>query len=207
MELVIFGDFNCPFSALASARAARLEGTGAVTVDWRAVEHDPGIPAAGRPLTGPLADDLASELAVIRARLAPGERLRLHEPAVLVNTARAVAAYAAVPPGRRGLVRWEVFRAYWEDGVDIAAPGAVPALGDPDAGTAEAARWRAEWASVAEGVVPTMVLPDGTAARGLEVLDRLRVALDRTQVPDPRADEGGEAPCFAGLLDERGGLF
>jgi len=205
MELVIFGDFNCPFSALASARAARLEGTGAVSVDWRAVEHDPTIPAAGRPVVGALAGELAAELASIRERLAPGERLRLREPALLVNTSRVVAAYAAVPPARRGPVRWQVYRAYWEDGVDIAAPGAVPALGDPDAGNAEAARWRAEWVSVSEGVVPTMVLPDGTAARGLEVLDRLRLALDRTR--DPRVDEGGEAPCFAGLLDAPGRLF
>src|SRR5438309_11493539 len=50
VKLVIYGDFNCPFSALASDRAARLEATGRVVVEWRAVEHDPSIPAEGRPV-------------------------------------------------------------------------------------------------------------------------------------------------------------
>jgi hypothetical protein len=206
VELVIFGDFNCPFSAVASARAARLEAGGAITVDWRAVEHDPSIPASGRPVAGRLADELAAELASIRDRLAPGERVRLLEPAVMVNTAGVVAAFAGVAPDVRGLARWEVFRSSWEDGVDIAAPGAVPALPAPDSGVATAARWRAEWASVAEGVVPVMVMPDGTAVRGVAVLDRLRTALART-APAVGADEGGEAPCFAPLLDAELGLF
>ena len=32
MRLVIYSDFNCPFSALANDRAARLEATGRVVV-------------------------------------------------------------------------------------------------------------------------------------------------------------------------------
>src|SRR5215217_3675176 len=40
-RLVIFGDFSCPWSYLASRRAALLAGDG-VEVDWRAIEHDPG---------------------------------------------------------------------------------------------------------------------------------------------------------------------
>ena len=47
MRLVVYGDFNCPFSALASARVAVLEDRGLAEIDWRGVEHAPEIPAAG----------------------------------------------------------------------------------------------------------------------------------------------------------------
>ena len=39
IDLVVYGDFNCPFSALASARVEYLERHGFAAVDWRAVEH------------------------------------------------------------------------------------------------------------------------------------------------------------------------
>jgi len=45
VELVIYGDSNCPFSALASDRVARLEATGRAVVEWRAVELP--VPAMG----------------------------------------------------------------------------------------------------------------------------------------------------------------
>ena len=47
LELVVFGDFNCPFSALASVRVTQLEESGVARVTWRAVEHDPDIPEQG----------------------------------------------------------------------------------------------------------------------------------------------------------------
>ena len=50
MRLVIYGDFNCPFSALASDRAARLERAAVAEVDWRAVAHDLRIPTVGGPI-------------------------------------------------------------------------------------------------------------------------------------------------------------
>lgn len=72
MELVIYGDFNCPFSALASDRAARLEGTGRVIVEWRAVEHDPSIPAEGRPVDRAVRAGLEREIGMIRDQLPTG---------------------------------------------------------------------------------------------------------------------------------------
>jgi hypothetical protein len=44
MTVIIYGDFNCPYSYLASQRAGRLREAG-VAVDWRAVEHDRRLPA------------------------------------------------------------------------------------------------------------------------------------------------------------------
>ena len=46
-DLVVYGDFNCPFSALASRRVDRIEAQGRARVDWRAVEHDEQIPRTG----------------------------------------------------------------------------------------------------------------------------------------------------------------
>lgn len=53
VALVIYGRFNCPFSPLASDRAARLESIGRALVAWRAVEHGPSIPTEGRPVDRP----------------------------------------------------------------------------------------------------------------------------------------------------------
>lgn len=40
MKLTVYGDFNCPYSNLASQRADQLIRGGMAQVDWRAVEHD-----------------------------------------------------------------------------------------------------------------------------------------------------------------------
>ena len=67
---MIFGDFNCPFSALASARAVELEKRHIAQIQWRAVEHDPTIPPAGDPVS----DDQAIEFA--RRGYATAHRVR-----------------------------------------------------------------------------------------------------------------------------------
>ena len=64
-RLTIYGDFNCPFSALASVRADLLLGAD-WQIDWRAVQHDTTIPVAGDPVEGDLIDELAAEVAKIR---------------------------------------------------------------------------------------------------------------------------------------------
>ena len=53
-KLIVYGDFNCPFSALASARVGYLERHGFADVDWRAVEHaGHDWPGKGQPLVLP----------------------------------------------------------------------------------------------------------------------------------------------------------
>ena len=47
MNVVIYGDFNCPYSYLASQRADRLIRGGMARIDWRAVEHDRALAVTG----------------------------------------------------------------------------------------------------------------------------------------------------------------
>jgi hypothetical protein len=206
VELIVYGDFNCPFSALASARVSRLEQLGAVHVDWRAVEHAPDIPPAGIELTGELASDLQRELEQIRGLLSADEPDQLILPTRQPNTRLATAAYAATPTPDRPAMRDRLFAAHWSEGADLTDDTTLARLGATTTDTATADHWREEWASLTEPIVPVMVLPDGYVSRGLGALARLaRLA----GTPDPsrppithRDDQGGESPCFAHLLDE-----
>ena len=64
VRLIIYGDFNCPFSALASARAADIEARALAVIDWRTVEHDEDIPLAGEATTPEVREAFELELAV-----------------------------------------------------------------------------------------------------------------------------------------------
>jgi hypothetical protein len=186
VELVIYGDFNCPFSALASDRAARLEATGRGIVEWRAVEHDLSIPAEGRPVDSAVRAGLEREIAMIRDQLRPGESLLLHPPTVLVNTAALTAAYAALAPEDRSRVRQQIFDAYWRRGIDIRDPAWGGELPVRTTGAATMDRWRTEWESLGSPIVPSMLLPDGHVSRGLGVLTRLADYLEQPAAPAPQ---------------------
>ncbi len=128
MRLIIYGDFNCPYSYLASQRADRLARAGTVQAEWRAVEHDQGLPVTG---TRSEADRAAweSELAEVAALALPGEHAPQAPPPVVSNTGAAVAAYAeAVTDGVADELRRRLFRAIWADGRHISSAYAVRRL-------------------------------------------------------------------------------
>ena len=70
MKLVIYGDFNCPYSCLASVRADALSANGITGIEWRAVEHDPGIPRPSEPAEGDVASMLDREVVELGGLLA-----------------------------------------------------------------------------------------------------------------------------------------
>ena len=120
MTVIIYGDFNCPYSYLASQRADLLSRAG-VTVDWRAVEHGPGL-----PVTGSRSDrDQAGwdrELAEAASLALPGEHVPGRPPVLVSNTKAAVAAYAeAVSDGAAGELRRRLFRAIWVQGLHLSS--------------------------------------------------------------------------------------
>jgi 2-hydroxychromene-2-carboxylate isomerase len=175
MRLVVYGDFNCPYSCLASARIDVLVGRGQAEVEWRAVEHDPGIPAPSEPVAGDLAGMLDREVAEVRGLLGPAEVFPIRRPPVHPNTAGAVAAFAGAPEGEADGLRRRLFAALWFDGRDIGDPALVAALGgDVGADTRDrVSTWHAIWSGHDRRVVPMLVLPDGYVSRGLGALARL----------------------------------
>jgi 2-hydroxychromene-2-carboxylate isomerase len=171
-RLIIYGDFNCPFSALASVRADLLLASGGHEIEWRAVQHDAGIPAAGEPVEGDRLGELETEVARIRELSADDVRLELTVPPVRSNTAAASAALAGAG-GDAVLLRRRLFAAVWAEGRNLGEPAELARLGATGRDEAVARGWQTEFESLSKPVTPSMVLPDGYVSRGLGALARL----------------------------------
>ncbi len=127
-DLVLYGDFNCPWSYLASLRLDRLAETG-VTVEFRAVEHDPLLPAPERRMRTAETAALAAELAEIGSLLHGGEELPTTLPRLVPRTGAAISGYAeAVAAGVGPQARSRLFSAYWQESADIGNPATVRRL-------------------------------------------------------------------------------
>lgn len=175
MNLIVYADFNCPYSCLASARVDALVDRGVATVDWRAVEHDPTIPKPSRAVSGEVAEMLDRELLEIRGLLRGEEGFPIRRPPVHPNSAAAIEAFASAPPDAAPEARRRLFAALWSDGRDIGDRAVLAELfGDVTMKpTEQAARWNDAWCVLERRVVPTLVLPDGYVSRGLGALARL----------------------------------
>lgn len=122
--LVLYGDFNCPWSYLASRRLRVLQDSG-VPVDFRAVEHDPWRP--GRD--GSRFADLREEMDRVAAELLPGEDLPYSLAGFVPRTQAAISGYAeAHAAGVAPTVRNLLFDAFWLHGLDIGDPKVVRTL-------------------------------------------------------------------------------
>lgn len=198
VRLTLYGDFNCPYCAVASARCAALERNGRAIIDWRAVEHAPELPVLGRELVGTPRAALMAELDEIRALCTAEEADLLTLPPVLVNTRRATLAYAATPPVLRSALRVSAFSAYWAASANLGDPEILASLGATGEDHSTAGNWRAEWLALPQPIVPAMVLPNGYVSRGLGALSRLAGFAS--------VSEGGESPCFAHLFDAPPGV-
>jgi 2-hydroxychromene-2-carboxylate isomerase len=127
MTVIIYGDFNCPYSYLASQRADLLRKAG-VAVDWWAVEHDRGLPVTGLP-SGSDQASRGRELAEVASLALPGEKVPAGPPALVSNTEAAVAAYAeAVSDGVADELRGSLFGAIWVRGLNLSSPHEVRRL-------------------------------------------------------------------------------
>ena len=162
MKLVVYGDFNCPLSYLASARVDAIHAAGLAAIDWRAVERDPGIPDHGRRYDRELADAVDHDLAAVRRRLRPDESLTLRRPSFESNTAAAIAAYASVPVAASGAVRRRLFESIWASGKNVSDLEYRSTVDAPD----RVASWRRSWLGLELPAVPMLVLHTGYVARG-----------------------------------------
>jgi predicted DsbA family dithiol-disulfide isomerase len=170
-RLTIYGDFNCPFSALASVRVDLLAGDD-YEIDWRAVQHDTTIPAAGEPVEGETSAELAAEVAKIAELSAQDVHLELMVPPVRSNTAAASAAFAGARDDA-DVLRRRLFAAVWAQGSNLGDPAELDRLGATASDEAVASRWQAEFEALPEPTTPSLVLPDGYVSRGLGALARL----------------------------------
>ena len=103
MEIIIYADFSCPYSYLASLRVDQLLWSGAADIDWRAITRrtDDGCDDRG--------------LATVAALARPGEQ-GPHRLAGPVNEAATAAAYAeAVSDGVQHRLRRRLFDAIWTE--------------------------------------------------------------------------------------------
>jgi len=171
--LIIYGDFNCPFSALASARADVLLGTGRYQVDWRAIQHDQAIPSTGEVVEGGTAAELEAEVASVLELSEDDLHLRLSVPPVRSNTAAASSAFAAAPTDERDRLRRRLFAAVWAEGRNVGDRAELDHIEAIGADATTAGTWQAEFEALPKPVVPTVVLPDGHVSRGLGALARL----------------------------------
>ena len=185
VPLVIYGDFNCPFSALASTRVAALERQGTAEVTWRSVQHDPGVPLQGDAVVGARRDDLERELAEIRTMLAVGEADRLRLPMKVTNTRLANGAYAAAPWYDRPALRERLFSAYWVDGLDLSDPKLIESIGSGRRALSIAQRWQEQWQSLPQPTVPALLASDTDISLGRDALTFLdHLAGGRRERPD-----------------------
>jgi len=185
MRLVLYGDFNCPFSALASARVAKIERRGIAEVEWRAVQHDTAISPSGELIRENRRRDFERELDQIRSLLVVGEPDRLRLPERRANTRLANEAYAAAPLLLRAARREELFSAYWTDGSDLSDDRVVDRIAGRVRDSHTATGWQDRWTALPRPTVPTMVLPDGYVSRGLGALARLALLLDAAHQEAP----------------------
>ena len=183
-RLTVYGDFNCPFSALASVRADVLLAARAYGIDWRAVQHDTAIPIAGEAVEGETAAGLADEVATIAELSDQDVRLHLVVPPVRSNTAAACAALAAAGDDADRL-RSRLFAAVWAEGRNLSDRAELDFLGAVRRDADTAARWQAEFEAGARPVTPTLVLPDGHVSRGLGALARLAELVAATTSSSP----------------------
>jgi predicted DsbA family dithiol-disulfide isomerase len=197
-SVVIYGDFNCPFSAVASARADRLSAAGRLRVDWRCVEHDRTIGPNETSLTPEQKSGFRAELDQVEELLAPGEPNRFRVPSRRLNTRDLNHIYVATPPAHRPGLRAALYDAYWFDDRDLTSDRVIseiiervtarePGRDDrtpADGGENTVAAWQREWEDLPQPIVPTMIIDHGYVSRGLGALARL--ASGSVSAPSPR---------------------
>jgi hypothetical protein len=127
MHLIVYGDFNCPYSYLASQRMDAVIQGGHAEVEWRAVEHDQRLAVTGTPSSlDP--DRWQRELAEV-ATLGRDEHAPGAAPSLISNTGAAVAAYAeAVTDGVQDELRRSLFSEIWVHRRHVSGPSQVRQL-------------------------------------------------------------------------------
>ncbi len=181
--VVVYGDFACPLSRMASDLADALLERG-FGIEWRAVRHD-GRHASRSRFVG---------IACVRE----GSRRTRHThaavnrdglvalrtaPAVDVSLANAALASSEGDPAHA--LRRALFRAHWQDRCDLSdsrvvedlTGHAVPRL------SIRAQGWQRAWEGFDDPAVPLVLLPTGYVFREADALDELTALVEADSSP------------------------
>ena len=204
-QVVLYGDFNCPWSLLASRRAELLAEDG-LDVDFRATEHEPWRPRRFSDSSVRF-ECLREEMEKVLALLLPGEELPYSLAGFLPWTRAAVSGYAeAYAAGVPSRARQVLFEAFWLHGLDLgdarlvrtlledvtrssASPSepvrewgyAVDVTGGPVSSTAWrlVRRWAGEWQATGKAIVPVLVVDGAAPLFGVDAVEWLGTELVR----------------------------
>jgi 2-hydroxychromene-2-carboxylate isomerase len=184
---VVYGDFGCPLSYLASTWCDELTKRGALEVEWRAVQHDPGIPRRGRKIDEVVDLDLSQHVDEAIERFAVCGRRKVALPPILPNTSLAIGVLAGEhgPSARR--LRRSIFAALWRDGLDLGRWEQLDRIRTTPlrADFTRAARWRRSWDGYNRPELPAIVLPTGAVLQQHDALAYLDSQLSRTRALTP----------------------
>lgn len=167
--MIIYADFTSAYCYLASLRVDRLIAVGQAPVDWRAVQHRPGLPRPGLSLDGLARVIRGRELAAARCLLHHREEFEARNPRFLPHTGPANAAYAiARARGFGDEARRVLFDAFWVKGLHIGRPEVVQSLLPRTSGphlvaTAETEAWQTEWMNLGTCLDLTILSPHHAA--------------------------------------------
>lgn len=219
-RIVLTGDFTCPWSYLASRRAALLAGAG-VDVDFRVVEHDPWQPR--RFMDSSLRfHQLQREIEQVVGLLLPDEELPYALAGFMPRSRAAVSGYAEAYAAAVGpQVRKLLFEAFWVNGVDLGDARivrtllvdairsgssssealrewgyAVDVTGGPITATGWHLMhaWRDDWTSAGKETVPMLRVDDGEPSYGEDAVEWLGSELVRRGVDLAPQPQGPPSP-------------
>lgn len=213
-RIVVYGDFNCPWSYLAARRAAVLAADG-VEVDWRAVQHERPNRFTDHSVRF---DCLREEMDHVLAELLPEEELPYSLAGFVPYTKAALSGYAeAYAAGVAADARDLLFEAFWMHSLDLSdalvvrtllidavrsgsSPSdllrewgyAVAVSGGPVTTTAWRliADWAEQWKDTGKETVPVVIAGEAAPLFGIDAVEWLGAELvgrGLDPAPAPRA--------------------
>lgn len=222
---VLYLDFTCAWSYLASRRAAVLQASGGPVLDVRAVEHAASV-------GGTVADSLTrlrTTAEQVAGHLLTGEELPYALAGFVPHTKAAVSGYAeAYGAGVASRVRHLLFEGFWLHAVDLGDPYLVRTLlvdavrsgsspsealrewgyavdmtGRPitTTGCRLVRQWRAQWSELDVGGVPLLVIDDAAPLVGAAAVAWLGAELLARGIEDTPLPMTGSEPRSASEVE------
>jgi hypothetical protein len=219
-RVVVYGEFSCPWSYLASRRAGLLAADG-VEVDWRALDPEPLHVAP--PDDAPLRlSRILTAMDTVLGALHPGEQLPYALAGFVPHTTAAVSGYAETHgAGAAPRVRQLLFEALWLHGCDLGDPSVVHTLvidavrsdsvggplsvwdyadvqGSGASGVTELPRrWAEEWRDLGAGALPLITVDQGEPMRGPDAVAWLGAQLVQRGLLAPSVRWSGDEATSA----------